>query len=563
MSFSVRQLLAATLTLAGLTASLFAQTTTKPPAKVPRGSVSGRVTIKDKPAPGVIVGIRKGETYAPGEPFTKTTTDQDGVYQIANLAAGNYSIAVNAPTHVLNNSREAKFKSILVGEDENVEGIDFALVRGGVITGRVTDADEKGVIQQQVAVFPADAFDRPAAQRPQQQQQPAYPIAQGVTDDRGIYRIYGLPAGRYKVAVGRSDDQSSFSPSMRNTFYKQVFHPDASEPAKATVIEVAEGGEASGIDITLGRPMQTFSVSGQVIYSETSLPAANFRFSLQRMITQRFEPTNQSGIANNRGEFVIENVLPGKYAVTLFANLTGGMRAEPITIEVSDHDVTGVVVRLERGASVAGVIALEKDDKVGLRKLLQMQLRAFVMPRSAAGTPSVGSSAMSSIGPDGSFTLSGLAGGTVNMSLFQPNMWFEQKGFRVTRVERDGVVLPRGLEVKDGEQVIGVRVVISYGTAIVRGSVKFENGTMPGARIMAVLRKPGESDQNFPRATVDERGNFMFEGIAAGSYELQVTANNGRPTPAPPLIFKREIVVQDGETVEVPVQFDLREPAKP
>ena len=556
MSFSVRSLLAATLTLAGLTASLFAQSTTKAPAKVPRGSISGRVTIKDKPAPGVIVGLRKGETYAPGEPFTRTTTDQDGAYQIANLAAGNYSITISAPAHVMSNSREAKIKSVLVGEDENVEGMNFALVRGGVITGRITDAEGNGVIRQQVAVFPAAALESGSQQR-----QPPFQVASGLTDDRGIYRIYGLASGRYKVAVGRADDQASYSPQARNTFYKQVFHPDASEPAKATVIEVAEGGEATGIDITLGPALQTFSISGQIIYSETSLPAANIRFGLQRMITQRFEPANLTGAANNRGEFVIENVLPGKYGVNLFANLSGGMRVEPITIEVSDHDVSGVVVRLDRGASVAGVVVLEKDDKVALQKLLQMQLRAFVMPKGT--TPAIGSSAMSVIGPDGSFLLTGLAGGVMNMSVFPPGMPLEQKAFRIVRVERDGVATPRGLEIKDGEQLSGVRVIISYGTAIVRGSVKFENGTMPGLRISAMLRKPGESALSLPRATVDERGNFMFEGIAAGTYELQVTASNTQTSPRRPLIFKREINVLDGETVDVPVRFDLAEPPKP
>ena len=32
---------------------------------------------------------------------------------------------------------------------------------------------------------------------------------------------------------------------------------------------------------------------------------------------------------------------------------------------------------------------------------------------------------------------------------------FDLKGFAISRIERDGVALPRGLELKDGEQVGG------------------------------------------------------------------------------------------------------------
>jgi hypothetical protein len=88
MRFSGRYLRAVLLVFLGLTVSLFAQSTTKQTSKVPRGSISGRVTIKDKGAAGVTIGIRKSEDYTRLEPFLRATTDQEGFYRITNVAPG-------------------------------------------------------------------------------------------------------------------------------------------------------------------------------------------------------------------------------------------------------------------------------------------------------------------------------------------------------------------------------------------------------------------------------------------------------------------------------------------
>src|ERR1051325_5401030 len=101
MCFSARYVPAVLLTILSLAASLCAQSTTKQASKVPRGSVSGRVTIKGNGAAGVAVGLRKGDFTMPGEQFLKATTDQDGFYRFGNLAPGNYSITPSAPAFVM------------------------------------------------------------------------------------------------------------------------------------------------------------------------------------------------------------------------------------------------------------------------------------------------------------------------------------------------------------------------------------------------------------------------------------------------------------------------------
>src|SRR6185369_10927470 len=208
MSFSAHYLPAVLLTILSIPTSLWAQAAPKQPTKAPRGSISGRVTIKEKSAMGVVVSLRKTVQANPFEVALRATTDQDGNYRIANVPPGSYEVMPSAPAFVPSDLKEQRNKTVLVAEDENVDNINFALVRGGVITGKVTDADGRPVIQQQVNLYRVETFDQ------QQQGQPRriYANARGQTDDRGMYRVFGLMPGRYKVGVGRSDE--SFAPSF-------------------------------------------------------------------------------------------------------------------------------------------------------------------------------------------------------------------------------------------------------------------------------------------------------------------------------------------------------------
>ena len=552
MCFSARYLPAVLLTLLSLAASLCAQSTTKQAVKVPRGSVSGRVTIKGNGVAGVAVGLRKGEFMMPGDAFLKATTDQDGFYRIGNLAPGSYSVTPSAPAYVMA-VREPPSKTVLIGEDENVEGINFALVRGGVITGRVTDADERPVIGQEVNVYTVDMVEK------RFQNQPIFPERSAQTDDRGIYRVFGLRAGRYKVAAGRSDDTFNYDYGPR-TVYRQVFHPNTDEQAKATVIEVSEGSEANNVDIALGRAMQSFSASG-VTVDEKGMPVPNMRLGVQRIVGQRSEYVNAATASNSRGEFVIEGLIPGKYGIYVQPNqLAGELRAEPLNFDITDRDIGGLTVRLSKGASLTGFVVLENEDKTIFAKLAELQLRAFATITSGGGN--YASAAMSPIGPDGSFRLAGLPGGPIHLMLGGMNP-LQSKGFIIARVERDGVVTqsPR-FEMKEGEQLTGVRVVVAYGSATIRGMVKLENGSLPeGARIIIRLAKPGETLPNFRPTTADARGYFLMDELQAGTYELSAMVT-GSPS-GPPRTVKREVTLQDGQVTELTITIDMSAPAKP
>jgi hypothetical protein len=534
MSTSTRSALPALLTVLCLAAPLFAQSVSKEPVvKSLRGSISGRVTIKEKPARGVTIGLRKSGLMSASDSFTKAVTDADGLYRLTDVPAGSYLVTIAAPAFI--NPEVTGFKTVVLSEGENVEDIDFTLVRGGVITGRVTDAEGRPVVLQNVFIIPADGIDAP---RP-----PQAPTT-GLTDDRGIYRVFGIKPGRYKAAAGHADNTASAG--WGQSPYKRVFHPDVSDAARATVIEIGEGTEATKVDIALGGVAQTYSVSGRVVNGESGAPVPNLNFVLR--------PVAGQGLAycrvDARGEFVSEGVAPGKYTVMVMDESNRGLRADKVTVEVIDRDLTDVTIKLATGVTVSGVVVLETDDKVARSRLFEMVVQGSVRAPQGAR---YGSSATERVAADGSFILKGLANGTLELALSSVNDAYPPKGFSITRIERDGIVGPR-LELNEGQNVTGVKIFVGYGTASIRGVVNLQNGPLPsGARIFVQLSRPGETSfiRNVP---ADERGRFVVDGIAAGLYEITAVVSGVEKRRKQ---VKQQISLSDGLTTEVNLTIDL------
>jgi hypothetical protein len=123
-------------------------------------SISGRVTIDGKPAVNALVSLREfnrdggdGKKGASGGAdgqrfFAKVRTDNDGRYRFMRLAEGAYSIHVLS--HAYASKETCKFgancREAPLVDGEALENVNFTFVRGGVITGRVTDVEDRPVI---------------------------------------------------------------------------------------------------------------------------------------------------------------------------------------------------------------------------------------------------------------------------------------------------------------------------------------------------------------------------------------------------------------------------------
>jgi len=548
-SFTRHVIAAALLICAGSWEHAQSQATT--PKK---GSVAGKVTIKGKPAPGIAVAMRSGDYGSRYDPSFKAVTDQDGKYHIIDVPAGSYQVYSIAPAFVIsdiNNGRE----TVVLTESESVEGIDFSLVRGGVITGKVTDAEGRPAVEQQVNLLAADTVPN---------QRGSVNVFSGVqTDDRGIYRMFGIAAGHYRVAAGLTDEGSIMTGpgrlSIKQAFYSEA--ADTSDASKAAVVEVTEGGEATNIDITLGRALPTFAAHGRIVDGENRQPIAGARLGMQHIgDDQRRTSVGTNATSNSKGEFTVENLPPGKYGIFLAPQPDSEVRSDVVAFDIVDQDATGLLVKSTKGAaSLAGSIVIDNtDDKAVFGKLMQLRIQAFVQGSGPNLGPNMPHT--TTINSDGSFRLGGLEPGTLYFSLGAQDRSLV-KGFVVSRVERDDVVEPRGLEIKNGEQIAGVRLVVSYGNATVRGVVKLEDGPLPaGTRVYVRITKDGETRPNTQSPEVDSRGHFIVQGLPGGLYyfEANIFFPGVMSRPRPPV--RQQVNVLDGVVTDITITINNPEP---
>jgi hypothetical protein len=527
------------------------------PAKEPSASVSGRVTIAGKAASGIIVVATISSSFFDNKTIAKATTDEDGNYKLTALPAGRLSIFPLARSFVVtfDGATKKTEQSVNVAEGEAITKIDFALLRGGVITGRITDADGHPIIGEQVHIVPKDD--------PETARQQMYMFASRKyqTDDRGIYRVYGLSSGSYRVSVGQAAAGGGGMTFMGvSGQFPKTFYPSVSEEAKATIIELKEGGEVTGIDITVGKLSRGFAVAGPVIDADSGQPVSGvfIGHAVVDEATQQMGAMNfGGGQSDANGKFRLEGLRPGQYAAFSFASqLDNTSYSEPAKFEIADGDVTGIEIKLRRGGTISGVAVLESNSDVAGAALLQTLTLAAYVERKNLGAPSY---SRSSIAADGSFQFKGLAPGKARISV--PGFPIPPKGLSLVRVELDGADHAEGIELAAGAEVKGVRLVFVYGTGSIRGEVKLEGGTLPeGSAIQVMVRSAGGDGRNFNRvAEIDARLHFFIENLAPGSYELvvrRVTMGGDKPGP-PAELLKQTVVVANGAEVKITLAVDV------
>ena len=533
--------------------------TAQTPTKDTSASISGRVTVGGKAAAGITVVATLSNSFFDNKTVTKTTTDDDGNYKLSGLPAGRFTVMPLAKPYIVTNGSAYKDAGqiVNVAEAETITKIDFPLVRGGVITGRITDAEGHPLIGERVSVVTKDSTADPGPQMVM------LGGSRNQTDDRGVYRLYGLGPGSYKVSVGQASSSGGAASimGMGGSQYVKTFYPGVQEEAKATILEIKEGTEAKDVDISVGKPGAGFSVSGRVIDADSSNPVPNLYIAHSSVneSNQQMGGMNFTGNQTDaNGKFRLEGLRPGRYAVYTFAaGQTNSTYSEPVQFDISDGDVTGIEIKVRPGATINGVAVIENNSDPAVAALLQtVNLYAYIEQKGLAA-PSFG---QGQIGPDGSFHMAGLAPGKARLGI--QGFPAPPKGLTVVRTELDGLDQPEGIEVTAGAQINGVRLVFAYGTGSIRGEVTIEGGSLPeGMTLHVLVRSAAAESRRFNRmADLDGRLHFIVENIPPGSYELVVRGVTQGPgtKPGPPAEFlKQSITVSNGAEVKVNLVVDL------
>jgi len=502
-------------------------------------TITGRVTIDNEGAPGIAVALQPltGSWPLP-YPVARTTTDNEGHFSITNLAAGRYILIPLAPAYYApsEDRRIASGKTVTIMKGEDIDGIELSLTPGGVITGLVTTAGGSPLIGQEVHPLLTDM-------RGEQSLSLLRDISgrwRFKTDDRGVYRIYGLPPGRYVVSVK----------SYLRGQWVETFHPNVTERAKANRIDVLAGKVVENVDIKLPPMTNRYEVSGRVVDEATGQPIPGIKVSCSGGSSSR-----GSLPLDEQGEFNINDLAPGRYTISIPIYNLSEFYSEELIIEVIDQDVSGLEIKARRAASLSGRVVIEGVSDPSILSDLS-HLEISVSKRAGGGF-----SAYVQAGADGRFRIPGLPPDRYSLNL---SSRLQRQKFRLLSVERDGVWQQSEIDVAAGEQLNGLRVIVAYGAGVVHGRVQVIGGSLPeNVRFDVTARRPdipGRPD-SAQSVRTDLGGRFLLEGLATGKHEITLMPFIPLPSGGMQMTrwpqIKQTISVTGGDESEMTFVMDL------
>jgi len=310
-----------------------------------------------------------------------------------------------------------------------------------------------------------------------------------------------------------------------------------------------------------GQSAEMYSATGRVVDVVTAQPVAGAHF----VYGQPANSTNNGGFvsfaiaqANSLGEFRLDHLKPGHYALYISASLDrSDLYSDVLNFDVVDADVANLEVQAHHGSRLSGfVVPAGVTSAATLAGLSSVKVVAAV---PSIGNLRVGIANVTAISPDGSFQFTGLRPGKAFINLKADNE--SLNGLSILRIERNGGELKQGIEIIPGEEILDLRIMIADGTGVIRGQVKVEGGTLPaGARMVASISNQLRFANGY--AQVDGDGRFVISGLAAGTYEI--TLNTYRPPPrqAVRLIPTLNQIVKVSDANESVVAFTVNLPAK-
>ena len=430
--------------ICALSVTLFCAATLAAAPQTRTGSISGVVVAADQTAEPIrraIVTLTGGDIPA----NLSVVTDDAGRFVFVNLDAGRYTVTATKPAY-LSSAHGATRPGrpgtpIAVAAGQAVE-IRLPLARGAVITGAVRDLSGLPVSGIQVTVSRASDINAPSGLR--------FTSDFLITDDRGIYRAYGLAPGEYVVSavprtplsgeiykVAASDLDALFrslqqpggttaragtSPgtpvtvvgrppavagnrATPDTFgFAPTFHSGTTVAADATRILVGPGDERSGVDIPLV-PVRAARIEGTLMSGE--IPATRIRPTLT--VIGPSQPTVASPALSGPladGTFSFTGVTPGRYflvartgpgAMMSYAGGGGGTTNNPDVpalfamqeLSVDGSDIKGITLHLRPAVSISGRVTFDKTTLTPPEPPTTVSVGIGVAPGATTTTPVV------------------------------------------------------------------------------------------------------------------------------------------------------------------------------
>ena len=350
-------------------------------------------------------------------PARHVVTDAQGRFTFVSLPAARYTLTATKPGYLAGSygqPRPGRPGTPIQLDDGQKFEARLQLTRGGVLTGTVLDEDGEAIPGTQVRAL------RFVFQNGQRTLQPA---GNGSTDDRGVYRIYGLQPGDYVIGAtprnvnagpgiealrteldtlrqqrpmlaGRGNPEvaqalaarieamqsaAEGNPEDASTGYAPVYYPGTTTLAQAAATTLGPGEERAGVDFQLQR-VAVARISGMVVNS-TGQETQNVQLTLIDLNQAAPGMGNNSARTDNEGRFTFANVAPGQYRISaralvgerggrgrMNAPMEGGRGGPPFEmprlwasadVTVDGRDLPNVILSMQNGMTASGRVVFQ------------------------------------------------------------------------------------------------------------------------------------------------------------------------------------------------------------
>lgn len=317
------------------------------------GTITGFVGIDDDSSEIAGAHVLSVSAVEPGNPrkWRHAVSDENGLYEITTLPTGSYVLSADAAGYKFeyydNATSFGQADPVSLTEPETVSGIDFYLAGGTAIAGNVTNNDGDPLQRAVIRILSLSGL------------RPRY-VREVLTDENGDYVAEVRPGTYFVQAEARG--------------YLGEYYDDAREFSDADTITVIENQHVKGIDFVLN-PLA--SIAGNVVDAQTGEPLEAFVFAFPEPPRSN-DPTRPAIEArypyvaktDSLGNYVIENVKPGKYYVRADAR---GYLAEywkeaeelgeaDIVVITESIGAEGIDFTLDKGGAISGTIYSAEDS---------------------------------------------------------------------------------------------------------------------------------------------------------------------------------------------------------
>ena len=462
-------------------------------------------------------GIVDDSSLRQNEP-RRTATAADGRFEFTQVLPGAYTVSFEASgsrgTHLDQSLGESEPRDpskpgrrvppIELRAGETRENVDIALWRAFAVEGRVVDDAGEPIANADVNISPWESPSTMSWYRPR------------LTDDRGMFRIFGLRPGQYRICAHGG---MHFGPSedVRDKLIRTCY-PSAIKDADAQPV-VVSSAEVGPIEIRLQRN-RTFRITGIAIDS-SGAPVADPSVNLVSV-----SPTGSSSSSSIQtkpgGQFIASGVPPGDYAIQVstgswrFPNSENKQDREMgyVPVRVDIEDIDGLVVATSKPAKVAGRIVFEG----GAPEPGPSKLSVMTMPDDMTGKGRMmyGPQTPAAVRDDMSFELDGLFGPQLLMVMGPPRGWIVKS---VTY--RGDDVTDTAVDFKSSTDPRLLEVTLTNQGAIVTGRVLGDDGKESPDAYVVML--PGDVSRwrpfpGTPAITPKADGTFTIGPVRAGEY---------------------------------------------